>query len=410
MRMGLKTFLSMSIFAGMLFFCTLSFVLIYKSAQDGISENFEGKMAGMGETISALSSLDELKEILKLDSESAKTSPLYLKYHTPLSRTLQEAGAEFIYLFMYGGGKDLLYIVDASAFNSEDWCAPNFEEDSVDDDLKAGLMHAFRGSGGATDIVDTEEWGLMRSGTYPIDSGQLRSFYMTGVDVNLGEIASRTASTMTQAVFVFVIISAVSVFAASAFAGLVSKSLGRVKGEILKIGAGENLDFSALESYGELGEIARIIFSYSDGVKKKIGRARSGEGKISRTALSGRLEEALKNRAGMFEFFIFNPENSKKFCGVLQLGGKFYAWTFEKLDSEIVNIAKSAGMSALLERSKLSREELKILCCDFTEFSASSETVFSFGEKIHFEIRKSENGLEAEFKFPCGASAKGVER
>lgn len=409
MKVSLKTFLSSSIFIGMLAFCSLSFVAIYFAAQDGISKNFEDKMAGIGEVASALSSIDELNEILKLDSESAKISPLFLKYHTSLLRTSKETGAEFVYIFKYGGKKDLLYIVDASDMESPDWCAPNVAEDSVDEDLKEGLLHAFRGTGGVSEMVDTNEWGFMRSGTYPINNSEERSLYMTGVDVKLGEIASRMASTMTQAAFVFVIISALSVFAASVFAGKISKPLARVKNEILKMESGEKFELLDGNTLPRLNEIAQTVAKYSLETKEKITNLKSAAEKISRESLSGILREALKPSDCAFDFIFTDIENSKKYCGAALCGKNFYAWSFNKSENEISDILKNSAIVSVLRRSPNFSEELKKLCIDFSEFSSDAKSIFSFGEQIEMNVFRNGEEMEIEFKFACGASVKGAK-
>ena len=414
MRTDLKTFVSSGILAGMAVFCAASSVVLYNSTTNAIAKNFENRMAGSGETVSALADITELNAIEKMSAEDAQKSPLYLKYHAPMEKIARLTRSKYLYIFRYGGEKDISYIVDSSMMSSPSWAAPATAEESVPEDLKEGLMHAFREKGGVTRVIDDEKWGPMRSGTYPVIGATPRSFCMTGVDVTLGEIVTKSAAVMTQVAFVFVLISILAFMSAAAFSRATAKSVSDMKDEILRVSSASGGKISGAFASAGLRVCASIISEYVAKMRGKLERIAKARASVTEGAAAETLREALDNPKSDFDFFAAAEKSDfPLFCDAAESRGKFYAYCFAKSEHEVENILKSGAVRRAIESSDDPKIFACEICAGYAEFNGRGTPEFSYGEKIESCFETSENRsdiFKVAFSFAGGATVTGISR
>ena len=336
MKTPLKTFLIYTLMIGIICLGAVAAITLYVSAKNQTALAFEEKMLACGGVISAAADSEELKAVLKIPSDSAKKNELYLKYHRPLERIADEAELKYLYLFMYGGSKDLVYIVDAVSLADEDWCPPSSEERSEDSDLKNGLLNAFRKTGGVSEMFSDKHWGVMRSGTYPIpEKGKDRSMYMVGIDAAIGEIVAKTAWTMTKALSIFLLISALAIAIAAGVSKRISQSVAEVKDAILKIGVGEREKNGFENAPPEISEVAREIEKQAQRIDATVGEISEKRRAKSEMFELAELESALKKIKSEFAFFSPNGGDFGVNAQAFRRGENFYVWAFEKDESPV---------------------------------------------------------------------------
>lgn len=112
--------------------------------------------------------------------------------------------------------------------------------------------------------------------------------YMVGIDAAIGEIVAKTAWTMTKALSIFLLISALAIAIAAGISKRISQSVAEVKDAILKIGVGERGNNGFENAPPGISEVAREI-------EKRRKESTPPSGKYPKSAELNRKCSSLRN-------------------------------------------------------------------------------------------------------------------
>lgn len=417
MKVPLRAFVSAFAVSGLAAFCAAAAFVVHSHARDAISDAFAERMSGIGNTAASFSDPAELGEILDGASASsdpaawARSSALYAKYHAPLSKTMRDTGASFLYLFLYGGPSDIEYVVDATPMDSEIWAPPTGAEESAPEDLREGLFHAFRGEGGATGVFDSVQWGLMRSGTYPAGRGG-RNFFMAGVDVRAEDIRELSRAAALKIGGVFAALSALALLLSAALSGAVSKSAARLRRAALLAAAGRSPGAGPAGLSGEIGGLASEL-------SKKCASADSRMAEISSwtsaAAASRAAEAAAGELSGGFAgrgFDLSFEDCGGEMCAACAEGGMFFAFSVRGSRAEPADALRlrafREAVAGLSRRPDCLRAAAPSPGGSCAAFDSRGRPVFACGAGVSADFEFSEGGAVARavFSFACGGRAE----
>lgn len=405
MKVDFGRFVAAFIFVFLLIFCIGASVVIYRDAAGAISKNFEEKMSGVGEIVSSFADVKELEKIMALAPDSVKNSPQFKKYHDPLRRTLLESGASFLYIYKFGGKKDILYCVDAEDVENEIWAPPNNAEVFDDDDLKLGLFSAFRQNSGITDIVDSPEWGLMRSGAYPVSEVGARGSFMTGIDFNLSEIVQRSVEVFTNLGAIFALIAIIAIWGAMRLARSTAECVDAVRVEALKIGAGQMTKIENKKAPAELRDLAQKIESYAKNMEGEISLFEQKRRKLGLEMLESEALAKSDEMAREYSFKSLINSADAEFDAVFK-DGNFYVFEFFKSSNSLENALKKLGIKRAIYAAKNPQLALANSVKIWGVFDKNAQAISGSGElfaklnsagktcKIEF-LKQSQTVLEA---------------
>jgi hypothetical protein len=207
--------------------------LLYRDLHAVILEGFDKKLYALSTTISASLEGDRLLGLLETRDEA---DPTYRRYLPPLREILKAKDVTYLYTFVLGGKKDIVYLIDASP---GEFCPIGYEEE-VPMQNKEGLRRVIgKGAPYISEIQEYERYGLLKVSAAPIFGHDRSIRALTGVDVTITIIRNKTRLALFE-------ILAVG-FVALCLAGLVSfwvsrrliEPLATVKSAALRLAAGQ---------------------------------------------------------------------------------------------------------------------------------------------------------------------------
>lgn len=249
--------------------------LIYGRLNSIIIEGFNRKLHALSTSTAAFMDGDKLRNILA--TQDTKNQD-YLSYIGPLREILKDKDVTYMYTFVLGGHKDIVYIIDASP--GDDFCPIGYEEEVPLQNMDGLRKVVSEGAPYISEVQEYERYGLLKVSAAPVYGSNKVVRALSGVDINITVIRNKTRLALFEILGVGVL--------ALVLAGLVSLVLSRrmmrplyqVKVGALRLAAGQHDHRIPADGPNEVKDLAGAFNSLGQaigGVLVKAG-ARDGEG------------------------------------------------------------------------------------------------------------------------------------
>jgi hypothetical protein len=208
--------------------------LLYRNMYSIILEGFNEKLFALSTTTASCLDGDRIKGVLdKRNSEH----PDYLAYMKTLREIQKQKDVTYLYTFVLGGKKDIVYIIDASP--GEDFCPIGYEENVPMQNLEGLHRTINEGIPYISDIMEYERYGLLKVSAAPIHGSTNNIQALCGVDINISIIKHKLRMAISDVMGV----GAIALFLAGLVSLWVSRKLieplTKVKSGALLLAAGE---------------------------------------------------------------------------------------------------------------------------------------------------------------------------
>jgi hypothetical protein len=224
--------------------------LLYRNLHATILAGFDRKLFALSTTVASGLDGDRLAELIETRDEQ-QTRRRYLE---PLREILRTADVTYLYTFLLGGKKDIVYLIDASP--GDDFCPIGYEEEVPRQNLEGLRGVVATGTPYISGIQEYGRYGLLKVAAAPVAGEGAAVRALAGVDVNITVIRDKTR----LALFEILAVGLVTLFAA----GLVSLGVSRrlteplaaVKGAALRVAAGAYGHRSGVREPREVRDLA----------------------------------------------------------------------------------------------------------------------------------------------------------
>ncbi len=208
--------------------------LLYRNLHAIILDGFNRKLSALSTTTASCLDGDKLRGFLdKRDSQS----PGFQEYMDRLRKIQKQKDVTYLYTFIMGGKKDIIYIIDAS--EGEDFCPLGYEENLPMQNID-GLRRVFSdGTPYISEIQEYERYGLLKVGAAPIYGGSTNVQALAGVDINISIIRNKLRVAISHVLAVGAIALILAGLVSFWFSRKLTVPLTRLKSGALLLAAGQ---------------------------------------------------------------------------------------------------------------------------------------------------------------------------
>ncbi|MDD4869920.1 MAG: cache domain-containing protein [Kiritimatiellae bacterium] len=207
--------------------------LLYRNLHAIIIEGFNGKLFALSTTTASCLDGDRLRNVLdKQDSNN----PDYLAYMKTLREIQKQKDVTYLYTFLLGGKKDIVYIIDASPGN--DFCPIGYEENLPMQNMDGLRRVVSDGIPYISEIQEYERYGLLKVSAAPVYGKTNSVQALTGVDINISVIKKKLNTAISHILGVGAFALLLAGLTAMWFSTKLIKPLTRVKSGALRLAAG----------------------------------------------------------------------------------------------------------------------------------------------------------------------------
>ncbi len=268
--------------------------LLYRNMHSIIIEGFNRKLYALSTTTAACLDGDKLRHLL---DKKVETHPDYSAYLTTLREIQRQKDVTYLYTFILGGKKDIVYIIDASP--GDDFCPLGYEENLPMQNIDGLRRVASEGIPYISDIQEYERYGLLKVSAAPVYGATNNIQALTGVDINISVIKKK----LNKAISHILGVGAFALFLAGMTAMWFSRKLIRpltmVKSGALRMAAGDyerKITISGAIEIEALASAFNRVGNTIGGILQKAAESHDkAETERRRTALTRELAEITPN-------------------------------------------------------------------------------------------------------------------
>ncbi|MBK8476167.1 MAG: HAMP domain-containing protein [Opitutaceae bacterium] len=261
-------------------------------------------LAASGESLflagAALTTLDPATG--QLDSARAATgylddqSAFYFNYRVPFIAIREAAHLTFLYTYVYAGDDRIYYVLDGTV--GEKHSLPGADDRIPNQESIDGAQRAqFLGRPWVSPLQHWEQWGLLKTSSFPIPDADGRTVALAGADVDITIVREKTRWAMAAVSFVGV----GSLLAALLVSLLITRSLTRplreVKESALRIAAGYYRTAVATGGHRETARLAGLLNLLSERLEEEVRRSHSFQSSLHARRRQTTLARALEDLA-----------------------------------------------------------------------------------------------------------------
>ena len=244
------------------------------------------------------------KGLMRLDVKSAKLAgadfttgyldpehPFYLQHRAPFMRIRAATGLTYLYTSVYLGDDRIYYVLDGTV--GDNYSLPGYDDvlphpENVEGTRQVQLL----GRPWISPVQKWEQWGLVKTSSYPISDQAGRTVGIAGADVEISIIREKTR----WALFAVLLVGVASLLVASlvslAIARSITRPLAKLRDRALHLAAGQPL----AESHGRRHRETAVLSGTLDKLARRLGEE-GKEAVAGEDALWRRRRELLLKRA-----------------------------------------------------------------------------------------------------------------
>jgi len=244
--------------------------------------------------------------LMRLDVKAAKLAgaefttgyldpehPFYLRHRAPFMRIRAVTGLTYLYTSVYLGDDRIYYVLDGTL--GDNYSLPGYDDTLPHPENIEGIRQVqLLGRPWISPVQKWDQWGLVKTSSYPISDYNGRTVGIAGADVEISIIREKTR----WALFAVLLVGVASLLVASlvslAIARSITRPLAKLRDRALHLAAGQPL----AEAHGRRHRETAVLSGTLDKLARRLGEegkeAVSGE-----DALWKRRRELLLTRALM---------------------------------------------------------------------------------------------------------------
>ncbi len=227
-----------------------------------------------------------------LDDQSA----FYFGYRVPFITIREAADLTFLYTYVYVGGDKIYYVLDGTV--GEKHSIPGADDRLPNEETIDGAQRAqFIGRPWVSPLQHWEQWGLLKTSSFPIHDQHGRTVALTGADVDITIIREKTR----WALFAVFFVGVGSLIAAGIVSLLITRSLTRplrnLKESALRIAAGYYRSTQAAGGHRETARLAGLLNLLSERLDEEVHRSRAYQSSLHARRRQTTLARALEDLA-----------------------------------------------------------------------------------------------------------------
>jgi HAMP domain-containing protein len=246
----------------------------------------------------ALTSIDRATGILDQSATSpgylSENAPFYRQYREPIIAIRNAAHLTYLYTDVYLGDDRLYYVLDGSVGEKHSLPGSN-DRIPTAEGIDGAQRAQFLGRPWVSPIQQWDQWGLLKTSSFPIHASDGRIVALAGADVDISIIREKTR----WALFAVLFVGAGSLVAAGFVSLLITRSLTRplrnLKESALRIAAGYYDTAAPASGHHETTGLAVALNLLSERLDEEVRRSQAYQVNLHarrrQTTLAGALED-----------------------------------------------------------------------------------------------------------------------
>lgn len=184
-------------------------------------------------------------------------SPYFVQHRDALRALRARTGLTYLYTQVHLGGERIYYVLDGT--EGDDWSPPG-SADTLPDSSLVGVrdVQTF-GSLFVTDLLEWENWGLIKAAYAPIRDRQGNVVAMVGADVESTIIRTKTRRALFSVLLIGALTIAVSILVALKISRTLTRPIDEIRDAALNIAAGDRPTAPLRASLHEVNLLATTL-------------------------------------------------------------------------------------------------------------------------------------------------------
>jgi len=224
----------------------------------------------------------------------SENDPFFVRYRGPLTVLRRQAGLTFLYTYEYLGGNNLRYMLDGTVGPGHS--LPGALDQAPDEaTIEGNKQVQYLGRPWVSAIQSWDQWGLLKTASFPIQNEKGRTVAIAGADVDITIIREKTRWALAAVFLVGGIFLVMAILLSLWIVRSLLRPLHQLKEMALRIAAGDYAYVPRGTVGGETAFLSKTLLLLANRLSGQRSKAKAARQSLQerrrRLALAGALEE-----------------------------------------------------------------------------------------------------------------------